>query len=132
MWPLFEKFLNEYPIFISNWILGKQIEENWWEENDPTYHYLARGPESFDDPGEFEWIEAPYVHKNNGFYYLFVNWFGCCNGVDSTYEIHIGRSNSITGPYVDKNGVDMRLGGNMFLFFILNWAVHKWHHPLRG
>ena len=79
-----------------------------------------------EDPGEFEWIEAPYVHKNNGFYYLFVNWFGCCNGVDSTYEIHIGRSNSITGPYVDKNGVDMRLGGNMFFFFhFALGSVHK-------
>jgi hypothetical protein len=22
---------------------GMQIEENWWEENDPTYHFLAKG-----------------------------------------------------------------------------------------
>ena len=23
-------------------LLGFQIEDNWWEWNDPTYHYLAR------------------------------------------------------------------------------------------
>ena len=42
--------------------------------------------------------------------------------MDSTYEIHIGRSDSVTGPYVDKNGVDMRLGG-MYLskwFWLVN------------
>ena len=25
---------------------GMQIEENWWEENDPTYHFLATGKTS--------------------------------------------------------------------------------------
>jgi len=90
---------------------GMQIEENWWEENDPTYHFLAKGPESYDDPDESEWIEAPYLHKHDSFYYLFVNWFGCCNGIDSTYEIHVGRSYSRTGPYLDKNGIPMTEGG---------------------
>lgn len=32
------------------------------------------------------------------FYYLFVNWGRCCRGVDSTYEIRIGRSKAIAGP----------------------------------
>ena len=55
------------------------------------------GPESFDDPDETEWIEAPFLFKHNSIYYLFVNWFGCCNGIDSTYEIHVGRSDIRTG-----------------------------------
>jgi len=49
-------------------------------------------------------VEASYVYLNNGFYYLFWNTGGCCNGVNSTYLIHTARSSSITGPYVDKNG----------------------------
>ena len=24
---------------------GSQIEGNWWEENDPAYHFLAKGLE---------------------------------------------------------------------------------------
>ncbi len=49
-------------------------------------------------------IEASYIHYRNGFYYLFWNSGGCCNGASSTYKIHIARSKSATGPYVDKNG----------------------------
>jgi len=94
---------------------GKQIEENWWDENDPTYHYLARGPDSLWDPGETEWIEAPFLHKYGGYYFLFVNWYGCCDGVDSTYEIHIGRSDQLTGPYLDKDGLAMTEGGGSLL-----------------
>ena len=87
---------------------GLQIEANWWSEDDPSYHYLARGP---GDPGDSEWVEAAYLHKHAGLYYLFVNWYGCCAGVDSTYEIHVGRSQLIHGPYLDKDGRDMKLGG---------------------
>ncbi|MCW1884409.1 arabinan endo-1,5-alpha-L-arabinosidase [Luteolibacter flavescens] len=56
-------------------------------------------------------IEAPFIHKNDGWYYLFVNWGKCCRGVDSTYEIRVGRSRKITGPYLDKDGTDMKDGG---------------------
>jgi hypothetical protein len=31
----------------------------------------------------------------------------CCQGVNSTYNIRVGRSTSITGPFVDRNGVNM-------------------------
>ena len=92
-------------------VTGTQIEENWWDETDPTYHYLARGPDSQEDAGQQEWIEAPYLYQHDGFYYLFVNWFGCCSGVDSTYEIHVGRSEVRAGPYKDKDGVAMTEGG---------------------
>merc|ERR1711892_78803 len=61
-------------------VSGKQIEENWWSKEDPKYHFLAKGPPSVEDPGETSWIEAPFIHKQEGYYYLFVNWFGCCNG----------------------------------------------------
>ena len=55
------------------------------------------------------------MHKHEGFYYLFVNWFGCCDGLDSTYEIHMGRSDIRSGPYLDKDGAAMTQGGGSLL-----------------
>jgi arabinan endo-1,5-alpha-L-arabinosidase len=56
-------------------------------------------------------IEAPAILKHGDHYYLFVNWGLCCRGVDSTYEIRVGRSREITGPYLDAEGEDMATGG---------------------
>jgi len=56
-------------------------------------------------------IEAPYLYKHGKYYYLFVNWGLCCRGINSTYEIRVGRSEKVTGPYLDKDGKDMRNGG---------------------
>ncbi len=63
-----------------------------------------------------ESIEASYLCRHDGYYYLFVNWGSCCQGPKSTYNIRIGRSRSVTGPYVDRAGVDMmQRGGSVFL-----------------
>jgi arabinan endo-1,5-alpha-L-arabinosidase len=60
--------------------------------------------------------EASYLYQHGGYYYLFVNWGGCCQGVNSTYNIRVGRSTSVTGPYLDRSGKNMIVGGgNMFL-----------------
>jgi arabinan endo-1,5-alpha-L-arabinosidase len=63
-----------------------------------------------------EEIEAPTLMRRDGFYYLFVNWGRCCRGTNSTYEIRVGRSPTITGPYLDRDGVDLvQRGGTLFL-----------------
>ena len=63
-----------------------------------------------------ESIEASYLCRHDDFYYLFVNWGSCCAGPKSTYNIRIGRSQSVTGPYLDKAGMDMlHKGGSLFL-----------------
>ena len=56
-------------------------------------------------------IEAPFIFRKNGYYYLFVSWDRCCRGVDSTYKVVVGRSTSINGPYLDKEGEQMQFGG---------------------
>jgi hypothetical protein len=56
-------------------------------------------------------IEASYLYHHGGYYYLFVNWGACCAGINSTYNIRVGRSTSITGPYLGPQGVDMVAGG---------------------
>lgn len=63
-----------------------------------------------------ESIEASYLCRHDDYYYLFVNWGSCCQGPKSTYNIRLGRSKVITGPYLDKAGVDMlHRGGSVFL-----------------
>ncbi len=56
-------------------------------------------------------IEASAVTFHDGYYYLFVNWDGCCAGPRSSYNIRMGRSKVVTGPYVDQAGRPMRQGG---------------------
>lgn len=56
-------------------------------------------------------IEAPFIHRRGDAYYLFVNWGWCCRGVRSTYNIRVGRSDRITGPYVDRDGKKLTDGG---------------------
>jgi len=56
-------------------------------------------------------IEGPFVFKKGDYYYLFVSWDYCCRGEKSTYKLMVGRSKSVTGPYVDKNGLELNKGG---------------------
>ena len=56
-------------------------------------------------------LEGASLLQDNDYYYLFFNDGGCCSGTDSTYEIRVGRSTSPTGPFLDKDGVDLRNGG---------------------
>lgn len=59
----------------------------------------------------YRMIEAPYLTKRGDWYYLFVNFDQCCKGKESTYNIRVGRSKSVSGPYVDREGKDLREGG---------------------
>ncbi len=55
--------------------------------------------------------EGSCLYQRGGYYYLFLNFGGCCSGVDSTYNIRVGRSDTVLGPYLDRNGVSMLSGG---------------------
>ncbi|KAH6915836.1 secreted arabinase, partial [Coprinopsis sp. MPI-PUGE-AT-0042] len=56
-------------------------------------------------------LEASSIYKNGNYWYLFVSWDKCCSGTSSTYNIRVGRSSSVTGPFVDQNNVAMTNGG---------------------
>ena len=56
-------------------------------------------------------IEAAFIHRRATNYFLFLNWGQCCKGTNSTYEIRVGRSEKITGPYLDRERKDMMGGG---------------------
>jgi arabinan endo-1,5-alpha-L-arabinosidase len=60
--------------------------------------------------------EASDIIFHDGYYYLFVNHGSCCKGKDSEYNIRVGRSRAMTGPYLDKHGETMdKGGGSLFL-----------------
>lgn len=70
-------------------------------------------------------IEGPTLVHRNGYYYLFVSVGRCCAGTDSTYQIMAGRSTSITGPYLDRNGNSMRDGGGT----VIKSSAGNWIGP---
>jgi arabinan endo-1,5-alpha-L-arabinosidase len=55
--------------------------------------------------------EASIPIYHDGWYYLLVTHGSCCQGANSTYNIRMGRSRKVTGPYLDNMGVDMLEGG---------------------
>ena len=79
-----------------------------------TWHTVAARQRDFslnaDDPGDAA-IEAPFIFKKNGYYYLFVSFDLCCRGENSTYNVRIGRAKSPVGPFLDKAGINMAQGG---------------------
>lgn len=56
-------------------------------------------------------IEAAYLARHRGRYYLFVNRGSCCQGDRSTYHIQVGRSDDLPGPYLDREGKALLEGG---------------------
>ena len=48
---------------------------------------------------------------HDGWYYLLGTHGSCCAGAASGYNIRVGRSRKITGPFLDNMGVDMIEGG---------------------
>ena len=64
-----------------------------------------------DLPADWEAVEAPFIIRYDSFYYLFVSWDLCCRGAKSSYRTMVGRSRSVTGPYLDATGKAMLKGG---------------------
>lgn len=52
-------------------------------------------------------VEAPYMIYREGWYYLFVAF----NPMDLSYHNRVGRSRSVHGPFVDRDGREMTKGG---------------------
>lgn len=57
---------------------------------------------------------------------MFASIGSCCNGVNASYQVVVGRSENLLGPYVDKDGKDM-LKNNWEL--VLEGDGQKWIGP---
>ncbi len=79
-----------------------------------VWHTLARKerkPLLADNNAGNAALEAPFIFKKNGYYYLFASYDYCCRGAESTYKVRVGRSKNVTGPYLDKEELAMDKGG---------------------
>jgi arabinan endo-1,5-alpha-L-arabinosidase len=99
LWMSFGSFWSGIKLIELDPATGKRVATN------SPMHSLAH----------VEKIEAPFIYRHGDQYYLFVNWDNCCRGTNSTYNIRVGRSPQITGPYLDKEGKDMAHAGGTLL-----------------
>lgn len=106
----------------GSWWAGLKIfklDATWTKPAEPQEWYtIARRerPAFADDrSGGPAALEAPFIYKKGGYYYLFVSWDICCRGKNSTYKMMVGRSKDVRGPYLDKTGADLAKGGGTLL-----------------
>ncbi len=71
-------------------------------------------------------VEAPFIVKHDGYWYLFVSYDRCCRGAQSTYNVVAGRSKEITGPYTDKAGKPLTEGGGTK---VIEATTPNWRGP---
>jgi arabinan endo-1,5-alpha-L-arabinosidase len=106
-WLVFGSFWNGIKLVKLNPEMTSPAEPQEW-------HTVAARPRDYytdeKNAGEGS-IEAPFLFKKDKYYYLFVSFDFCCRGLESNYKVMVGRSENITGPYVDKNGFNMIYGG---------------------
>ena len=81
------------------------------EDTSETDDAIKADPRGKDfDPGNGA-VEAPFIVRHGDWYYLFVSYDLCCRGPKSTYKVVVGRSDKVTGPYVDAAGTPLMQGG---------------------
>jgi arabinan endo-1,5-alpha-L-arabinosidase len=90
---------------------------------DETMHSLSSRPRGDPINGS---VEAPFLIRRGEYYYLFVSFDRCCRGPDSTYNVVVGRSRSVRGPYVDRTGKRMLEGGGTL---VIEATTPTWRGP---
>jgi arabinan endo-1,5-alpha-L-arabinosidase len=90
---------------------------------DSTIHTLSSRPRGKPVDGA---VEAPTIVRRGDFWYLFVSFDRCCQGVESTYNVVVGRSTNVTGPYLDRKGRPMVEGGGSL---VIEAATSNWRGP---
>ena len=77
-------------------------------ELDPKTGLRMKGNKALDIAIDCEATDLMY---KDGWYYLLGTHGTCCDGANSTYNIVVGRSRKVTGPYLDNMGRGMLEGG---------------------
>lgn len=54
--------------------------------------------------------EGSYIIKKDGYYYFFGSQGTCLDGMNSTYRVKVGKSESLFGPYLSSEGDDLATG----------------------
>ncbi len=72
--------------------------------------------------------EGANIVERDGYYYLFVSAADCCRGPLTGYSVFVGRSESPTGPFVDRDGISLlngRVGGTP----VISMNGNRWVGP---
>lgn len=77
-------------------------------ELDPETGFRVEGNEAVDVGRNCEGSTLMY---RDGWYYLLGTHGTCCDGANSTYNIIVGRSRNVTGPFIDNVGRSLMQGG---------------------
>lgn len=113
---------------------------------------VADGAEVYDLALRDPWylgVEAPFLVRHDGWWYLFVSFGFCCRGSDSDYEVRVGRARDVRGPYVDDVGAPLMSNGGRLVLTgygsvrgpghnaVLRdgrswWLVHHWYDAARN
>lgn len=86
-----------------------------------VYHLADRST----GPDHTSAIEGAFIVQRGGKWYLFASFDQCCQGASSTYNVRVGRSDFLTGPYVDRDGVPLTEGGGTLILS----AYDQWKGP---
>ena len=105
VWMSFGSYSDGILVMQLDPLTGKRITTN-----SPITKVANNGATFFSNT-----TEGSCLYQRGGYYYLFLNFGGCCSGIDSTYNIRVGRSTSVTGPFLDKSGASMLHGGGTML-----------------
>jgi arabinan endo-1,5-alpha-L-arabinosidase len=112
-WLLFGSFWGGIKMIALDPATGKP------RPGDREVHTLAHRPVPAHGPDA---IEASFMIQRQGWYYLFASYDYCCKGVNSSYYVVVGRSRSIKGPYVGRDGRSMSDGfGELELRGDMRW-----------
>ena len=95
---------------------------------DATLYSLASRPrlQPHQTPPVEGAIEAPTVVRRGSWWYLFASYDLCCQGTNSSYNVRVGRSTRVTGPYLDRAGKPMMEGGGTM---VIEATTPNWRGP---
>lgn len=81
-------------------------------------------PSGGDNP-----VEGAFIFPRNGWYYLFASYDYCCKKEQSNYYVAVGRSRSIIGPYLGRDGKSMMEGYGTAVVIERPWGSTNWRGP---
>ena len=96
-------------------LIKLDAQSGYQASDDKTVYNIARRTSKASEGAE----EGPSLIEHNGQYFLFTAWDKCCqqgaNIEQTTYKTAYGRADKVTGPYKDRAGNDMAIGGGTIL-----------------
>src|SRR5687767_2389373 len=110
-WLLFGSFWEGMKMVKLNNDLASIAQPEEW-------YTIAKRPREFgiaDSLAGNAALEGPFIFRKGKYYYLFVSRDYCCRGERSDYKVIVGRSEKATGPFLDKDGVDLAKNGGTLI-----------------